>query len=701
MDLLLNGLDCAHCAEKIRCEVENLPDVERAEMNFMAKKLTVTEKNGADPEALFERVRKIVSEIEPDVSVTEFGKYPEKKESDEEESDGKVMIIRIILSAVLAAAGIIAEHFIGNEAAALILLLAAYLTAGYDVLWLAVKNLFRGKMLDEHFLMAVASVGAFAIGEYAEGAVVMLLYQIGEYFQDYAVEKSRKSIAGLMELRPDSASVKSADGKIQRVSPENVRVGDVIVVAPGERVPLDGVLLSADCSADTSALTGESVPRTFRRGEEVMSGVINQSAVMELEVSREYGQSTVARILEMVENASARKAPAESFITKFARFYTPCVVAAAVLLAVIPMIIDGGFSAERLYPALSFLVVSCPCALVISVPLSYFGGIGGASKNGILIKGGSVIDALCKADTVVFDKTGTLTEGVFEVTEIVPAENSDRILTLCAKAERFSTHPAALSVKRKAEERFGDILSEDISSEELSGMGVKADIDGKTVLAGNKRLMDKFGVVCENPEKAGTVIHLSEDGKYLGYILISDRIKPRSAEAVKRLKQFNMKTVMLTGDREAAAREIGERAGIDKVYSGLMPDQKASILEELQKDARGVIFAGDGINDAPVLMAADAGFAMGGIGSDAAIEAADAVIMDDDPMKIAHAMDISAKTGRIVKQNIVFALAVKLAVLILAAVGIANMWAAVFADVGVSMLAVLNAMRAGRYKPNQ
>lgn len=698
MDLLLNGLDCAHCAEKIRCEVENLPDVERAEMNFMAKKLTVTEKNGADPEALFERIGKIVSEIEPDVSVTEFGKYPEKKEADEEESDGKVMIIRIILSAILAAVGIVAEHIIGNEAAALVLLLAAYLTAGYDVLLLAVKNLFRGKMLDEHFLMALASAGAFAVGEYAEGAAVMLLYQIGEYFQDYAVEKSRKSIVGLMELRPDSASVRSADGKIRRVSPENVKAGDVIVVAPGERVPLDGVLLSADCSADTSALTGESVPRTFRRGEEVMSGVINLSAVMELEVSREYGQSTVARILEMVENASARKAPAESFITKFAKFYTPCVVAAAVLLAVIPMIIDGGFSSERLYPALSFLVVSCPCALVISVPLSYFGGIGGASKNGILIKGGSVIDALCKADTVVFDKTGTLTEGVFEVTEIFPAENADRILTLCAKAERYSTHPAALSVKRKAEESFGDIFSDEISSEELSGMGVKAEIDGKTVLAGNKRLMDKFGVSCENPEKAGTVIHLSEDGKYLGYILISDRIKPRSAEAVKRLKQLGMKTVMLTGDREAAAREIGEKAGIDKVYSGLMPDQKASILEEIQKDAKGVIFAGDGINDAPVLMAADAGFAMGGIGSDAAIEAADAVIMDDDPMKIAHAMDISAKTGRIVKQNIVFALAVKLAVLILAAVGIANMWAAVFADVGVSMLAVLNAMRAGRYK---
>lgn len=700
MELLLNGLDCAHCAEKIRCEVENLPEVERAEMNFMAKKLTVRAK-GEVSEELFERIRKIVSEIEPDVSVTEYGKNPEKKETDEEETDGKVMIFRIILSAVLAAAGIIFEHSIGNETAALILLLLAYLTAGYDVLLLAVKNLFRGKMLDEHFLMALASAGAFAIGEYAEGAAVMLLYQIGEYFQDYAVEKSRKSIAGLMELRPDSASVKSADGKIQRISPENVRAGDVIVVAPGERVPLDGVLLSADCSADTSALTGESVPRTFRTGEEVMSGVINQSAVMELEVSREYGQSTVARILEMVENASARKAPAESFITKFARFYTPCVVAAAVLLAVIPMIIDGGFSTERLYPALSFLVVSCPCALVISVPLSYFGGIGGASKNGILIKGGSVIDALCRADTVVFDKTGTLTEGVFEVTEISPAENADRILTLCAKAERYSTHPAALSVKRKAEEKFGDILSAEIFSEELSGMGVKAEIDGKTVLAGNKRLMDKFGVACENPEKAGTVIHLSEDGKYLGYILISDKIKLRSAEAVKRLKQLGMKTVMLTGDREAAAREIGEKAGIDKVYSGLMPDQKANILEEIQKDAKGVIFAGDGINDAPVLMAADAGFAMGGIGSDAAIEAADAVIMDDDPMKIAYAMDISAKTGRIVKQNIIFALAVKLAVLILAALRIANMWAAVFADVGVSMLAVLNAMRAGRYKPDR
>ncbi len=699
MELLLDGLDCAHCAEKIRCEVEKLAEVERAEMNFMAKKLTVCEKSGAVPEELFERIRQIVSEIEPDVSVTEFGKYPEKAE--EEEPNGRVMLIRIVLSAVLTAGGIICEKIVGNDILGLILLAAAYLTAGYDVLWAAVKNLFKGRMLDEHFLMAVASVGAFAIGEYAEGTAVMLLYQIGEFFQDYAVERSRKSIAGLMELRPDSAAVKAADGKIRRVSPESVKVGDVIVVAPGERVPLDGVLLSRECSADTSALTGESVPVTFRTGDEVMSGVINLSEVMELEVSREYGQSTVARILDMVENASAKKAPAESFITKFARYYTPCVVAAAVLLAAIPMLIDGGFSAERLYPALSFLVVSCPCALVISVPLSYFGGIGGASKNGILIKGGSVIDALCRADTVVFDKTGTLTEGVFEVTEISPAENADRILSLCAKAESYSTHPAALSVKRRAEEKLGSIAIPEISPAELSGMGVKAEIDGKTVLAGNKRLMDKFGVSCENPEKAGTVIHLSEDGKYLGYILISDKIKPRSAEAVKRLKRLGMKTVMLTGDREAAAREIGEKAGIDKIYSGLMPDQKADILTEIQKDAKGVIFAGDGINDAPVLMAADAGFAMGGIGSDAAIEAADAVIMDDDPMKIADAMDISAKTGRIVKQNIVFALGVKLAVLILAAVGIANMWAAVFADVGVSMLAVLNAMRAGHFKPNR
>ncbi len=700
-EYILEDLDCAHCAEEIRAAVEKLPDVKSAEMNFMAKKLTVE----ADRNVT-ETIKKIVSELEPDVTVKLNDEVSAKKSEDteeEHEGSGKVMIIRIVSAVVLAAAGFIVGSVSDADIVKTVLMVAAYLIAGYDVLLRAVKNIFKGRVFDENFLMTIASVGAMLIGEASEGAAVMILYQIGEYFQNYAVERSRKSISGLMELRPDSAGIRDTDENgnmiIRQVSPESISIGDVIVVSAGERVPLDGELISADCSADTSALTGESVPRTFRTGDEVMSGVINLSGVMELRVTKKYGESTVSRILEMVENAGARKAPSENFITKFARYYTPCVVIAAILLAVIPMMIDGAFSADKIYPALEFLVVSCPCALVISVPLSYFGGIGGASKKGILIKGGSVMDILRKADTAVFDKTGTLTEGVFDVTKIYPEENADKILRLCAAAESYSNHPTAVSVKRAYERKGGTSDIANVTSEELSGMGVKANYDGSEILAGNKRLMDKFGIQCENPDSAGTVIHVAENGKYLGYILISDRIKKRSAEAVAQLKSMGIKTVMLTGDREAAAKEIAAQAGIDRVYAGLMPGDKADILGKIKAEgSSGIIFAGDGINDAPVLMAADAGFAMGGIGSDAAIEAADAVIMDDDPSKIADAIAISKRTGGIVMQNIVFALAVKFIVMVLAALSIANMWAAVFADVGVSFIAVLNAMRAGKVK---
>lgn len=604
----------------------------------------------------------------------------------------KKMLLRIAASGALFAAGGLAQP---TGTTRLVLYLAAYLLIGWDVLWRAVRNLAGGQVFDENFLMELATVGAFAIGEFPEGVAVMLFYQIGEWFQSYAVGRSRKSIAALMDIRPDIANVER-DGKLEEADPEDVQVDDIIVIRAGERVPLDGVILEGTSSLDTSALTGESLPRTAGVGDEVISGCINQTGLLRVRVSKPFEQSTVARILDLVENSSAKKAKAENFISKFARYYTPCVVAAALALFVIPSLLLGGWS-QWLHRALIFLVISCPCALVISVPLSFFGGIGGASKQGILVKGGNYLEALAKADTVVFDKTGTLTRGVFRVTGIYPQSCTEQqLLELAALAESYSNHPISRSLREGVETpldtgRVGQV-------EELSGRGVRAQVDGRTVLAGNSLLMHESGIPIAAEPPTGTVVHVAREGSYLGCILISDEPKPDAADAIRALKRRGVRrTVMLTGDAQAVAQQVAKQLGLDEVHAQLLPADKVERVEQLlrQKAPGGqLLFVGDGINDAPVLSRSDVGIAMGAMGSDAAIEAADVVLMDDQPSKIAQAITIARRTLRIVHQNIVFALGVKALVLLLGAFGAANMWEAVFADVGVSVIAICNAMRA-------
>lgn len=573
--------------------------------------------------------------------------------------------------------------------------LVPYLIIGYDILWKAVRNILHGQVFDENFLMAIATVGAFVLGDYLEGSAVMIFYQVGELFQSVAVGKSRKSISSLMDIRPDYANLEK-DGEIVESDPEEVSIGDIIVVKPGEKIPLDGVIIEGNTSVDTSALTGESVPRSLTEGDDVISGCINLSGVVRVRVTKEFGESTVAKILDLVENSSSKKAKAENFITKFARYYTPCVVIGAALLAVIPSLITGNWG-EWVNRALIFLVISCPCALVISVPLSFFGGIGGASRCGILIKGGNYLETLAKAEIVVFDKTGTLTKGVFNVTAIHPEIISEeRLIELAAYAEAYSTHPISRSIRDAFNAEIDKSRISDVK--ELSGRGVSAVIDGKKIFAGNDKLMEEIGVSWHPCHHTGTTVHVATDNTYAGHIVISDEVKTDSAEAVKSLKNAGVKkTVMLTGDAKAVGESTAKQLGLDEVYTELLPDGKVEMVEKLleEKSDKGrLVFVGDGINDAPVLSRADIGIAMGAVGSDAAIEAADVVLMDDKPSKIALAIDISRRTLSIVHQNIVFALAVKLAVLVLGALGLANMWAAVFADVGVSVIAIINAMRA-------
>lgn len=572
----------------------------------------------------------------------------------------------------------------------------SYVIIGWDIVRKALRNIKRGQVFDENFLMTVATVGAFLLGEYAEGVAVMLFYQVGELFQSYAVSRSRRSIADLMDIRPDYANVKR-DGQLVQVDPEEVLVGDIIVVKPGERVPLDGVILEGHSTLDTSALTGESVPRDVFSGEDVISGCINQTGILTIEVSKEFGQSTVSKILELVENASDKKSKSENFITRFARYYTPFVVFAAVALSIIPPLVTGQPFVEWIQRALTFLVISCPCALVISVPLSFFGGIGGASKSGVLVKGSNYLELLANTEIVVFDKTGTLTKGNFVVTEINAHNiNRDELVELAAYAEDYSSHPIAVSIKNA----YGKLVdSERVKGiEEIAGHGVRAIIDDKEVLAGNAKLMKLKNIQYEDNAPVGTVVYLAVNGVYAGYILIADEVKADSKQAIADLKKAGIKqTVMLTGDANAVGRKVAEELNLDKVYTELLPADKVEQVETLmkQKSEKGILaFVGDGINDAPVLARADIGIAMGGLGSDAAIEAADIVIMTDEPSKIATVMKISKKTLRIVRQNIVFALSVKALVLILGALGLANMWAAVFADVGVSIIAILNAVRA-------
>lgn len=609
----------------------------------------------------------------------------------------KKMLIRIIISgALLIIAALLPLKGILRLAAFIV----PYAVIGWDVLWKAVRNIAHGQVFDENFLMVLATVGAFGTGEYTEASAVMLFYQVGELFQNLAVGKSRKSIASLMDIRPDYANIERG-GELVQVDPEEISVGDIIVVKAGEKIPLDGVVIEGKSTVDTAALTGESLPRSVDEGEEVISGCINQSGLLKVRVTKEFGQSTVAKILDLVENSASKKAKVENFITRFAKYYTPVVVIAAALLAVIPPLILGGGWANWIHRALIFLVISCPCALVISVPLSFFGGIGGASKSGILVKGGNYLEALANSEIVVFDKTGTLTKGVFRVTSVHP-ENfpEDKLVELAAYAESYSTHPIAKSI---AEAYKGEIDSARITeSNEISGHGVKAVIDGVEVCAGNDKLMERLGVKWHKCHNTGTTVHVAVDGKYAGHLVISDEIKETSAAAIKSLKEKGVKkTVMLTGDAKEVGEDVAKKLGLDLAYTELLPADKVDEVEDLlaQKSDKGKLaFVGDGINDAPVLSRADIGIAMGAMGSDAAIEAADIVLMDDNPEKIATAIDIARKTVRIVYQNIVFALAVKFAILVLGAVGLAGMWAAVFADVGVSVLAILNAMRASRVR---
>ena len=612
-------------------------------------------------------------------------------------TEQKTNLIRVIVSIALVAAIWLspAEGWLGGA-----LYLLPYLLVGYDVLWEAVEGVFHGEVFDENFLMAVATVGAIALGDWREGCAVMVFYQVGELFQSCAVDKSRRSISDLMDIRPDHANIEK-DGALAQVDPGDVEIGTIIVVQPGERIPIDGVVTEGESAVNTGALTGESLPRQVRSGDEVLSGCVNESGLLHIRTTKKFGDSTVARILDLVENSGKKKSEAENFITRFARVYTPAVCCCALALALLPPLFmwDASVIGEWITRALTFLVISCPCALVISIPLSFFGGIGGASARGILVKGGNYLEALARMDCVVFDKTGTLTKGVFQVIRTQPEGMDEQtLLSWAARAECYSGHPISQSLKAAW---GGEVQNGQVTDvEELGGYGLTARVDGHAVAVGNKRLMEKLGLNPAEPQQAGTVVFVAVDGVYAGWILLGDVVKDRAREAIRGLKAEGIsKTVMLTGDTDAAARQVASQLGVDEVHSQLLPADKVQQVERLlqeRKDGKLLAFVGDGINDAPVLARADIGIAMGALGSDAAIEAADVVLMDDDPAKIALAMRISRRTLRIVRENIVFALAVKAACLVLGAVGVANMWLAISADVGVMVLAVLNAARALR-----
>ena len=652
--------------------------------------------------SLLDTVTTIVHSHEPDVEVSEKqleATAPVKKDEKAAvyNDEDKKRTIRLAVGAVVYAIGMALTVFAKLPTLAeLAFLIVAYVILGWDVVWQAVKNITRGQVFDEHFLMSVSTIGAFAIGEYPEAVAVMLFYQVGEFFQSLAVKRSRKSISDLMDICPDSATVKR-NGVLQVVSPESVAVGEIIVVKPGEKIPLDGIVVDGESMLDTKALTGESVPRSIRKGDEALSGCINQSGLLTLKVTKSFGESTVSKITDLVENASARKAPTENFITTFARYYTPVVVGMAAVLAIIPPLVLGGGWSEWLRRGFVFLIVSCPCALVISIPLTFFGGIGAASKRGVLVKGGNYLEALNKVSVVVFDKTGTLTKGVFEVANIIPAAGyqKEQVLEYAAQAESYSNHPIAKSILAT----YGKPIDQKQFSgfEEISGHGISVMVQGKKVLAGNSKLMESEKIAYAACDAAGTKFYVAADGSYVGCILIADEVKPDSKCAIAELKKIGVeKTVMLTGDDERIGKSVADELGLDVYYAQLLPDQKVEKLEMLDKQKRQgskLAFVGDGINDAPVLARADVGIAMGGLGSDAAIEAADVVLMTDEPSKLVEAIDVAKATKRIVTQNIVIALGIKSVFLVLGALGMAGMWEAVFGDVGVTIIAVLNAMR--------
>ena len=609
----------------------------------------------------------------------------------------KKQLIRIIIAFLLVIVSFLIKF--ENELYNNILYIIAYIIVGYDIVLKAIRNIFKGKVFDENFLMTVATIGAFCIKEFPEAVAVMLFYQVGELFQSYAVDKSRKSVASLMDIRPDYANV-YRDDEIEKVDPDEVNIGEIILVKPGEKIPLDGIVIEGESMLNTQALTGESVPRKVTLNDEVLSGCINNDGILKIKVTKEFGESTVSKILDLVENASSRKSKSENFISKFAKYYTPIVVIIAILLAIIPPIIGASFN-DWLYRSLSFLVVSCPCALVISIPLSFFGGIGAASKIGVLVKGSNYLEALASTEIVVCDKTGTLTEGVFKVQKIEAIGFSEEVLLKYATyAESFSNHPISLSLKQT----YGKEINEKLvtKTKEISGEGVEALVNGKIVLVGNEKLMKEYNIKYQKSKEVGTIIYVAINNEFAGTILIADKIKDNSYKAIKLFKNNNVKKiVMLTGDRENISKDVADKLELDEYHAELLPQDKVSWVEKLmtQKSSNGkLVFIGDGINDAPVLALSDIGVAMGALGSDAAIEAADVVIMTDEPSKIANSIQISKKTMRIVKQNILFAITVKIIVLILSALGIASMWSAVFADVGVSVLAILNALRILRIK---
>ncbi len=702
-ELVLQGLGCASCAAKMEKQINELKDVKNAQVNFATQKLTY-ESAIEDLEEINIDIKMIVERIEPHVKV--FSAHSDKHDhfhdhghdhEHNEEIDRKE-IITLGVGFALFLFGLLTSYSNNID---LFIFAVGYILVGREIIISAVKNLFRGEMLDENFLMTIASLSAFVIGEYPEAVAVMMFYKVGEFFEANAVNKSRKSIEALLDIRPDFANLKQGN-KIIKVLPDDVLVDDIIIVKPGEKIPLDGVVVEGESMLDTSVITGESVPRKVSEMDLVYSGSINQSGLLSIKVTKAFAESTVSRILELVEKASTKKAETEKLITKFAKVYTPVVVGIAALLAIIPpLVMSGATFSEWLYRAAIFLVISCPCALVISIPLGFFGGIGAASKKGILIKGGNYLEALNKLEIIVLDKTGTITQGVFKVTEVHAKDGfEETLLKTAAYAEYYSNHPIGKSIQAYSQVEVDESKIKEY--QEIAGKGIAVKINGQNVLCGNEKLMTQNEIAINESNTSGTVVHVAKDLTYLGYIVISDRVKADSKKGIERIKKHGIKrVVMLTGDKSAPAIEVGEVVGVDEVYSELLPEDKVTKLEKLQEEKskkKTIAFVGDGINDAPVLARADIGIAMGGLGSDAAIEAADIVLMTDEISKIGEAIDIAKNTRQIVWQNIIFALGIKIIVMILGAMGIATMWSAVFADVGVAVLAIFNAMRLTNMK---
>lgn len=697
--LILEGLGCANCAAKIEREVQHVPGVQRASLDFISKKLALEIEASISMPGIIEKIESIVKRVEPDVKVVQKSSENQAETISQQDNHFKLQTIKLIIGGALFAVALILDLAHELELA---LFLLSYVIVGGSVVVRALRGIARGQIFSEHFLMSVATIGAFLIGEYPEGVGVMLFYLVGEMFQDRAVDQSRQSISSLMDIRPDYANLKVAD-QLHRVAPQDVAIGDIIVIKPGEKVPLDGQVLEGTSMVDTSALTGESLPRHLEAGKEALSGFINTNGVLTVQVTKSYGESTVAKILDLVENASSRKAPTEDFITKFARYYTPAVVFAALALALIPpLVMPGALFSDWIYRALVFLVISCPCALVISIPLGFFGGIGAASKRGILVKGGNYLEALNYVETVVFDKTGTLTKGAFEVTDIhaSPGYTDAQVLEYAAYAESYSNHPIAVSILKAYDHAVDKSRIE--SYEEVAGQGIKITFADREILVGNARLLTGHNIQYQPLDIIGTAVYVAVDGHYAGCIVIADQVKEDAAHVIRELKSLGVKqTIMLTGDTSGVGNKIGAQLGLDQVYTELLPADKVEQFELLEKNksARGkLLYVGDGINDAPVLARADIGAAMGGLGSDAAIEAADIVIMNDEPSQVATAIKIAHTTRHIVYQNIILALGIKLIVLVLGALGMATMWEAVFADTGVALLAVFNSMRIMKTK---